>query len=205
VTIVAHAYQFVIGVDTHARTHALSILMAATGAIIDEGQFPATEAGMARAIAWVGRRTEGDSATLWVIECAGSYGARLASAVTQTGYQAIEAARMDARANRGVGKSDPLDARRIAAAVLPIELDRLRHPREDEGLRAALRVLVSARDQMTTERTAAVNALTALLRSFALGVDARRALTRTRLRRWPDGVLVSRTSPSSPPEQKPSG
>ena len=57
----------------------------------------------------------------------------MASAVTQTGYQAVEAARMDARANRGVGKSDPLDARRIAAAVLPIELDRLRHPREDEG------------------------------------------------------------------------
>ena len=30
---------------------------------------------------------------------------------------------------------------------------------------------------MTTERTAAINALTALLRSFALGVDARKALT----------------------------
>ena len=59
-TIVAHAYQFVIGVDTHARTHALSILAAATGAVVDESQFPATEAGMARAIAWVGRRTDGE-------------------------------------------------------------------------------------------------------------------------------------------------
>lgn len=180
-TIVAHAYQFVVGVDTHARTHTLSILMAATGAIVDEGQFPATEAGMARAIAWVGHRTDGDAATLWAIECVGSYGARLASAVTQAGYQAVEAARMDARTNRGVGKSDPLDAQRIAAAVLPLAIDRLRHPREDEGLRAALRVLVSARDQMTTERTAAVNALPALLRSFALGADARKALTKTQI------------------------
>jgi hypothetical protein len=34
---------------------------------------------------------------------------------------------------------------------------------------------------MTTERTAAVNALTALLCSFALGVDARRARTRTQI------------------------
>lgn len=176
-TIVAHAYQFVIGVDTHARNHALSILTSPTGAVIDEGQFPTTEAGMNRAIAWVGRRTGGDLATLWVIECAGSYGAKLLTATTAAGYQAVEAARMDARANRGVGKSDALDARRIAAAVLPLELDRLRQPRKDEGLRAALRVLASSRDQMTTDRTAAINALTALLRSFALGLDARRALT----------------------------
>ena len=28
---------------------------------------------------------------------------------------------MDARANRGVGKSDPLHARRIAQAVLPLD------------------------------------------------------------------------------------
>ncbi|WP_394216453.1 IS110 family transposase [Brachybacterium vulturis] len=180
-TIVAHEHQFVIGVDTHARTHALSILVAATGVVVDEEQFPATEAGMARAIAWAGRRTEGDLATLWVIECAGSYGAHLASVVTRAGYQVAEAARMDARGNRGVGKSDPLDARRIAAAVLPLALDHMRKPRQDDGLRAALRVLVSARDQMTTERTAAINALTALLRSFGLGIDARRALSRTQI------------------------
>lgn len=180
-TIVSHEYQFVIGVDTHARTHALSILVAATGAVVDEEQFPASEAGMARAIAWAGRRTEGDLATLWVIECTGSYGARLTSQVTLAGYQAVEAARMDARGNRGVGKSDPLDARRIAAAVLPLAVDRLRTPRQDDGLRAALRVLVSARDQMTTERTAAINALTALLRSFPLGIDARRALSKTQV------------------------
>ena len=64
---------------------------------------------MARAIAWVGRRTDGDMATLWVVEGIGSYGARLAGAVAQSGYQPVEAARMDARGNRGVGKSDPLD------------------------------------------------------------------------------------------------
>lgn len=176
-TIVAHEYQFVVGVDTHARTHALSILTAATGVVVDESQFPATEAGITRAIAWVGRRTDGDMATLWVIEGIGSYGARLASAVFRSGYQPVEAARMDPRGNRGVGKSDPLDARRIAAAAIPLELDRLRNPRQDEGARAALRVLVAARDQMTTERTAAINALTALLRTFALGIDARRAVT----------------------------
>jgi len=41
------------------------------------------------------------------------------------------------------------------------------------GSRASLRVLLGARDHMTFERTAKVNALTALLRSVDLGVDAR--------------------------------
>lgn len=180
-TIVAHAHPFVIGVDTHARTHALSILVAATGAVVDEAQFPTTEAGMRRAVDWAGRRTGGDLAALWVIECIGSYGAGIASIATQMGYLAVEAARMNARANRGVGKSDPLDARRIAASALPLELDQLRHPRRDDGVRAALRVLVAARDMMTTERTSTVNALTALLRSVPLGMDARKKLSKTQI------------------------
>lgn len=84
---------------------------------------------------------------------------------------------MSAKANRGVGKSDPLDARRIAAAVLPLELDRLRHLRKDDGARVGLRVLIAARDHMTGERTATVNALIALLRVLDLGIDARKPLT----------------------------
>lgn len=136
---------------------------------------------MRRAVDWVGRRTGGDLAALWVIECVGSYGAGLASIVTQAGYHAVEAARMNARANRGVGKSDPLDARRIAGSVLALETDQLRHPRKDDGVRAALRVLVAARDMMTTERTSAVNALTALLRSTSLGIDARKKLSATQI------------------------
>lgn len=175
-TIVAHAHPFVVGVDTHARNHALAIL-AATGEVIDTGQFPTTAAGLARAVAWVARRTGGDLATLWVIEGVASYGAGLAAAVEQSGYEVVEAARMNARANRGIGKSDPLDAHRIAAAVLPLDVGQLRRPRLAEGVRAALRVLVAARDHMTTERTATVNALIALLRVVDLGIEARKPLT----------------------------
>lgn len=78
-TIVANTCPFVIGVDTHARSHALSILMAATGAVIDEAQFPATAAGLARAIDWAARRTGGYLTALWVIECVAAYGAQLPS------------------------------------------------------------------------------------------------------------------------------
>ena len=175
-SIVAHTRPFVIGVDAHARTHAIAILACPTGEVIDEGQFPATVAGLQRAIAWVARRTGADLDTLWVIEGVGTYGARLAHTAADTGYTVVEAARMNARANRGVGKSDPLDARRIAQAVLPLSDTQLRVPRKDEGVRAALRVLITARDHITNERTAAINALLALLRVADLGVDARGTL-----------------------------
>jgi hypothetical protein len=177
VTIVAHAYPFVVGVDTHARTHTFAIVVAATGELVATEQFPATGAGMDRAIAWAARRTDGDLAALWVIEGVATYGARLAAAVSRAGYEVVEAARMDARGHRGTGKSDPLDARRIAAAVLSLEPTQLRRPRSDDGVRAALRVLVTAREHMTTERTATINALTALLRVIDLGIDARKPLT----------------------------
>ena len=109
-TIVAHSRPFIVGVDAHAKSHTLSILVAATGELVDVQQFHASEAAMARAVAWVARRTGGDLAVLWVIEGVGSYGARLASIVVDVGYEVVEAPRMNARGNRGVGKSDPLDA-----------------------------------------------------------------------------------------------
>lgn len=179
--IVAHAYPFVIGVDAHARNHTYAILAAATGELLASEEFPTTPAGLRRALTWVARRTRGDLAALWVIECIATYGARLARNVADAGYEVVEAARMDARAHRGVGKSDPLDAHRIAAAVIPLEVVKLRRPRADDGVRAALRVLTTAREHMTTERTSCVNALTALLRAVDLGTDARKPLTNAQI------------------------
>ncbi|MGP4013722.1 IS110 family transposase [Streptomyces sp. 4N124] len=174
-TIVAHAHSFVIGVDTHAKTHTYAVL-AANGEHLDTETFPNTHAGRARAISWVGRRTGGDLGALWVIEGIGSYGAQIARQSALAGYQVAEAARMGRGGRRGVGKSDPIDARRIAAAVLPLPEEQLRNPRMDEGIRAAAQVLLTARDGLTGERTRAVNALTALVRTSDLGIDARRSL-----------------------------
>lgn len=84
---------------------------------------------------------------------------------------------MSAKANQSQGKSDPLDARRIAVAVLPLNTNRLRHPRKDGGTRAALRVVIAARSHMTSERTGTINTLIALLRAVDLGIDARRPPT----------------------------
>ncbi|WP_248758872.1 IS110 family transposase [Pseudarthrobacter sp. SSS035] len=180
-TIVAHSRPFVVGVDTHAKNHVYAIITGNTGELTATRDFPTTGAGITRAIAWVARRTGADLATLWVIEGAASYGALLAGSVGAAGYTVAEAARMDARAHHGVGKSDPLDAHRIAAAVLPLDEQQLRQPRLNEGVRAALRILVTARESMTTDRTRGVNALTALLRVNDLGLDARKPLTGTQI------------------------
>lgn len=89
---------------------------------------------------------------------------------------------MSARTRRGIGKSDLIDAAAIAAAVLPLDTSRLRRPWADEGERAGLRVLSTARDQLSQERTMNVNALTALLRVHALGIDARKPLGTPKIR-----------------------
>lgn len=83
---------------------------------------------------------------------------------------------MPAAPRRGVGKTDALDAVRIARSVLAVDTSRLRQPRAT-GQCVALRVLVVAREQMVAERTRMINALTALLRTVDLGHDVRKALS----------------------------
>ena len=67
-SIVAHSRPFVVGVDTHAKTHVYATIATATGALLQTRDFPTTSAGITRALAWVARLTGADLATLWVIE-----------------------------------------------------------------------------------------------------------------------------------------
>lgn len=88
---------------------------------------------------------------------------------------------MPAAQCRGVGKTDALDAVRIARSVLAADTSRLRQPRAT-GRRVALRILVVAREQMVAERTRMINALTALLRTIDLGLDVRKALSHSQFK-----------------------
>jgi transposase len=169
-TIVAHKYNTVVGVDTHARTHTAAVLDTRTGRVTGTKTFPATAKGLSRLAA---RAASGPGRVLVVIEGVGSYGAKPAQVCADKGLEVVEPGRMGPRDPRG--KDDRLDAERIARSVLGADTEQLRDPRQAEGARAALRVLLTARDMMNKERTAARNALTALLRTMDLGVDARRA------------------------------
>ena len=177
-TIVAHAHPFVIGVDTHARTHTFAILVAATGELIATEQFPATDAGMDRAVAWAARRTDGELATLWVIEGVATYGARLASTVKPSRLRGCGGG---SRWTHGPIAVPASPIRWTPAGSLPRSCpSRLnscagREATTASGLHCGF--CVTARAHMTTERTATINALTALLRVADLGIDARKPLT----------------------------
>lgn len=179
--IVAEQYQYVIGVDTHAASHSFAVLDACTTAVVASEQFPATPAGVNRAVSWAARRAALADDVLIVVEGVGSYGAGVARAFTGAGYRVVEAQAQPASERRGTGKSDALDAMRIARSVLGTDAEALRTPRAD-GIRNALRILTASRELIVRERTATVNSLTALVRTEALGVDARKALTARQLR-----------------------
>lgn len=177
-TIVANTFTYVIGADTHAKTHTLAVVEARPGARIDTQVFPTTPAGLSRAVAWIGRRTGGLADVLIAIEGIGSYGAGLARCCHDAGFRVVESFPTPARERRGRGKSDEIDAELIARSILSVDTEQLRNPRQDTGIRAALRVLISAHDLVNLERTRSINALMALLRTVDLGFDARTSLAK---------------------------
>jgi transposase len=182
---VAEVYEFVVGVDTHAKLHCYAIVEAGTGRVIDEARFPTSGAGLARAAEWIGRRTGGGlDAVLVSCEGTGSYGARLAKVLLGVGYRVIDAP--SPKRERGGDKNDTIDAIKAARGVLGKGVDRLADVRAGE-LQETLKVLLAARDRMTRESTRSINALVALLRGTDLGFDARRKPTPAQVRlisRW---------------------
>lgn len=97
---IANIYTFIVGVDTHARSHTYAVI-ASNGEQIATKCFPNSPAGRKRAMAWVARRTHTEVEVVWVIEGVGSYGALLAGEVSNSGYLVVEAPRRYAPARRG--------------------------------------------------------------------------------------------------------
>lgn len=175
-TIVADSYQFVIGVDTHAKQHQYAIVDH-DGRIIAEHDFRATPHGLAAATRWVRHHTD-DARTLVAIDGASSYGRQLATVFTEHGIRVVEAPTFRFRPH---GKDDRIDARHAATATLALTSDALGAPR-DPGDREALQLLLTGRDEQTRDKTRHANALVAILRRHDLGIDARTAPTLTRIR-----------------------
>lgn len=173
-TIVAEKYAFVIGVDTHARTHTYAIINTATGIRAGCEAFPVTAAGLSRAIAWIGRNTTGP--ILVAVEGTASYGASLTRALTGQDINVVEVKPPSRKTRAGVGKTDEIDATAAAMGILGKDLERLLQPRSD-GMRSAISILLASRRRIDQQRTANRNALNALARQIDLGLDARRALT----------------------------
>jgi transposase len=178
--MLAELVDAVIGVDTHRDTHEVEIALP-TGAPIARTTVGNDSAGNAALLAWIGQHAPGPRLAV-SIEGTRSYGVGLARAVAAAGLLVVECEQPNRKQRRGKGKSDPIDAHLAVLTALRLDADRLPTPRAD-GPREALRILLVARNEMTTLKTARSNALRALLRT---GDDtdrplARGTLTQTRL------------------------
>lgn len=168
--IVAETFTHVIGVDTHARSHAFALVDATTGKLLEERSFPTSPNGISRALAWM-RRRAGESVAV-AVEGTASYGATLTRALEAAQLSVFEV-RPPARGSRvRDGKTDRFDALAAARGILHADPAGLATPRA-AGLRSALHVRAAARQSMTGEIRRARQQLIALLRIHPLGIDAR--------------------------------
>jgi transposase len=156
--MLAESVDAVVGVDTHTDTHT-ACLLDRLGREVVTVTVPADPGGYAALIGWAGEHTPGPQ-LVWAVEGTRSHGVGLVRARRAVGQVVIEAGRPSRVSRRPGGKSDPADARRAARDALAVSTPA--HPRQD-GAREALRILLLARSQMSTTRTAAVNTFKALV------------------------------------------
>ena len=145
------------GVDTHADAHVAAALDP-VGGLLGVREFPATAAGYAQLLDWLGAF---GAVCLVGIEGTGSYGAGLARHVTTAGVRVVEVDRADRQDRRRQGKSDPLDAVSAARAA---QSGRARGaPKGRDGAVEAIRVLMVAKRSARAERTQTINQARALI------------------------------------------
>jgi transposase len=145
------------GVDTHGDMHVAAALDL-VGGLLGVREFPATPAGYAQLVGWLGGF---GTVCLAGIEGTGSYGAGLARHVTAAGIRVVEVDRCDRQDRRRQGKSGPLDAVSAARAA---QSGRARGaPKGRDGAVEAIRALMIAKRSARAERTQTINQARALL------------------------------------------
>src|SRR5262252_305915 len=157
VTIVEDKPVITGGVDTHADLHVAAALDP-TGGLLGVRQFPATAAGYADLLEWLG---EFGTAALVGIEGTGSYGAGLARYMADADVRVVEVDRADRQDRHRAGKSGPLDA--VGAARAAQSGRASGTPKGRDGAVEAIRALMVAKRSARAERTQAINQARALI------------------------------------------
>jgi hypothetical protein len=194
--MLAELIDAVIGVDTHRDIHHAEIACP-TGAPIATRLISNDSAGYTQLLDWIVEHAPGPRLVV-CIEGTRSYGAGLARAAAAAGLRVIECEQPTRKARRGKGKSDPIDAHLAVLTALQLNADKLPTPRVD-GDREALRILLCARQELTTTSTAQTNRLRALLRD---GDDTDRRLARARLTDTTLAGLARRRQPRQASRQR---
>lgn len=190
-TMLADVTDAVIGVDTHRDTHQVEIAQP-SGAAIATTSIANTETGFTELLSWISWHAPG-ARLVASVEGTRSYGAGLARALATAGLTVIECEPPNRAERRRKGKTDAIDAHLAVMAVLEQPVEKLAIPRAD-GDREALRILLCARDELTTTATGQTNRLRALLRD---GDDTDREFARRQLS---ETVLTQLMRRRQPPE-----
>lgn len=157
-TSLAQQVDLVIGVDTHKHTHTAVLVDAATGGKVAERTVTTDPGGYADLLTW--SDVSGSGRRAWALEGGGGYGAGLARFLQAAGERVIELDRPKRAARRHGAKSDSLDAVRAAREALGREhLAQVK----DDGPRAELAVLMTARRSAVEAATLAQRQLHALV------------------------------------------
>jgi len=195
-TRVADAVDAVVGIDTHRDTHEIEIATS-TASVISTTRIPNTEQGFTGLLTWISAHAPGPR-VLISIEGTRSYGHALTRALQDHGLWVIECEQPSRKQRRGRGKSDPIDAHLAVLSALSKEVKDLPQPRAD-GDREALRILLVARQDLTTTHTAQTNRLKALLRS---GDDTDRRLAARKITQKMLTAVLQRQLPENPTRLK---
>jgi transposase len=171
------------GVDSHHDTIHVAVITGA-GRSVDDHEFPTTEAGYRRAVAWLAGHGPLQAVG---VEGTSSYGTGICTALTTAGICVVEVNRTRAAERRKRGKTDPLDAYRAARSVLSGEASTDPKRASIEPLRA-----------LNVARRSAVKAQQAAWRQIgALLVNAPAPL-RDRLRGSSRAALLTRLGATRP-------
>jgi transposase len=151
--------MIVIGADVHKSTHALAAVDAATGQLLGEREIVAREQGHLEALRWA---HELDSELVWAIEDCRDLSHHLEQALIAAGERVVRVAPKlmgaSRRGEREPGKSDQIDARAIARAVLREGIERFPVAFLDRDA-AEIRLLCDHRNRLVSERTRLINRL----------------------------------------------
>jgi transposase len=145
------------GVDTHADVHVAAALDP-IGGLLGVQEFPATPAGYACLLGWLGGF---GTVSLVGIEGTGSYGAGLARHIAAAGIRVVEVDRSDRQDRRRRGKSDPLDA--VSAARAAQSGRAAGTPKGRDGQVEAIRALMVAKRTARSERIQTINQARSLI------------------------------------------
>lgn len=166
-TMLPDRVDFVIGVDTHKKSHTAAVVDK-LGGVRELTSISTNCGGYQSLLKWANRLAPGRR--VWAVEGAGSYGAGLTDSLLAGGEWVVEVDRPRRSARKAGVKSDDVDAVRAARDALAA--DRLAEPRQ-RGERQALRVLKATRRQAVNVHRQALTQLKALVVGAPEGLRGR--------------------------------